>query len=288
MTAKTNSRPAGATQDPMLPIPCHVRRVERETGDTVTFELVREGNGAAVSFAAGQFNMLYAFGVGEVPISISGDPTDPAGRWVHTIRDVGPVTHALSVVRKDDVVGLRGPYGSAWPVREAEGSDLVLMAGGIGLAPLRPALYAALARRERYGRIVVLYGARSPGDLLYVAELRAWRQRFDLEVEVTVDHAIGDWRGHVGVVTELLEYAPFDPGETTAVLCGPEVMMRFSAMELENRGVAPDRVHLSMERNMKCAVGFCGHCQFGADFICKDGPVFRLPRVRPRLTVREL
>lgn len=278
----------GTARDPMHSLPCRVARVERETPDTLTLELVPEGDGASPSFAAGQFNMLYAFGVGEVPISVSGDPVTSSDRWVHTVREVGPVTRALCALDPGDVLGLRGPYGSAWPVREVEGADLVLMAGGIGLAPLRPALHAALARRERYGRMVLLYGARSPQDLLYVNELMGWRQRFDLEVEVTVDHAIGDWRGHVGVVTDLLEYAPFDPGEAAAFLCGPEVMMRLSAMELEDRGVASDHIYLSMERNMKCAIGFCGHCQLGSEFVCKDGPVFRLPRIRPLLTLREL
>jgi NAD(P)H-flavin reductase len=279
---------AATTENAMLPIACRVERVQRETDDTVTLELVPETNGSGPSFQAGQFNMLYAFGVGEVPISVSGDPTQGSGGWLHTIRDVGAVTRALCGSKQGDVVGLRGPYGSAWPVRDVEGSDLVFMAGGIGLAPLRPALYQALARRERYGRIVVLYGARSPLEMLYVDELKSWRGRFDLEVEVTVDHAVGDWRGQVGVVTDLLEFAHFDPLETVALLCGPEVMMRFSATELQDRGVDSDNIYLSMERNMKCAVGLCGHCQLGAEFVCKDGPVFRLPRISRLLTMREL
>lgn len=284
----TRTRAAAMTHNAMLPNACRVQRVQRETQDTVTLDLVPETNGGRPSFAPGQFNMLYAFGVGEVPISVSGDPTDGSRVWVHTIRDVGAVTRALCALKPGDAVGLRGPYGSAWPVRDVEGSDLVIMAGGIGLAPLRPALYQALARRERYGRIVVLYGARSPHEMLYVDDLKSWRARFDLEVEVTVDHAVGDWRGQVGVVTDLLEYAHFDPLETVALLCGPEIMMRFSAMELEDRGVDPDNIYLSMERNMKCAVGLCGHCQFGSEFVCKDGPVFRLPRISPLLTMREL
>lgn len=283
----TSAEPA-ATHNAMLPIACRVQSVQRETRDTITLELIPEANGAAPSFEPGQFNMLYAFGAGEVPISVSGDPTDGSAVWVHTIRDVGAVTRALCALKPGDAVGLRGPYGSAWPVRDVEGSDLVIMAGGIGLAPLRPALYQALARRERYGRIVVLYGARSPLEMLYVDDLKSWRARFDLEVEVTVDHAVGDWRGQVGVVTDLLEYAHFDPLETVALLCGPEIMMRFSAMELEDRGVDPDNIYLSMERNMKCAVGLCGHCQFGSEFVCKHGPVFRLPRIAPLLTIREL
>jgi NAD(P)H-flavin reductase len=284
----TSAPSAMVTKNAMLPTACRVERVQRETRDTVTVELVPETNGGRPSFEPGQFNMLYAFGVGEVPISVSGDPTDDSSVWVHTIRDVGAVTRAFCGLNLGDVVGLRGPFGSAWPVRDVEGSDVLIMGGGIGLAPLRPAVYQALARRERYGRIVVLYGARSPLDMLYVDELKSWRARFDLEVEVTVDYAVGDWRGQVGVVTDLLEYAHFDPLETVALLCGPEIMMRFSAMELQDRGVDPDHIYLSVERNMKCAVGFCGHCQLGSEFVCKDGPVFRLPRIAPLLNIREL
>lgn len=284
----TNARSATVTEDAMLPIVCRVQHAQRETYDTVTLELVPEGTNSAPSFEPGQFNMLYAFGAGEVAISVSGDPTRRSGGWVHTIRDVGAVTHKLCGLGQGDAVGLRGPFGSAWPVRDAEGSDLVIMAGGIGLAPLRPAFLQTLARRERYGRISVLYGSRSPLDLIYVEELKSWRQRFDMHVEVTVDHALGDWRGHVGVVTDLLEHAHFEPRETVALLCGPEVMMRFSAAELQDRGVDADNIYLSMERNMKCAVGFCGHCQFGSAFVCKDGPVFPFPRIARLLNIREL
>ena len=270
----------------MLPHGARVRRTIRETRDTMTLELEPvDGNGLA--FSPGQFNMLYAFGVGEVPISVSGDP-GAAGPWVHTIRAVGPVSRALCGLRKGALVGLRGPFGSAWPVEEAVGHDVVLMAGGIGLAPLRPALYYLQAHREKYGRVVVLYGARSPEELLYPKQLVAWRAQFDLQVEVTVDRAAAGWRGQVGVVTQLLRTAVFEAEDALAFVCGPELMMRFSCQELEARGVPREQIHVSLERNMKCGFGQCGHCQMGPKFVCKDGPVFPLPAVQPLLHIREL
>jgi NAD(P)H-flavin reductase len=163
----------------------------------------------------------------------------------------------------------------------------VVVAGGIGLAPLRPALYRILTRREGYGRVTLLYGARTPADILYLKELEQWRGRFDLDVQVTVDRAEGGWHGNVGIVTQLISRSHHDSSRAAALVCGPEIMMRFSVAELEKRGLPASRIFLSMERNMKCGVGFCGHCQFGPDFICKDGPVFRYDRIERLLRVRE-
>jgi NAD(P)H-flavin reductase len=250
-----------------------VRRVIKETADTFTLELRPVAEHHTLAFEPGQFNMLYVFGVGEIPISISGDPAHPE-LLVHTTRAVGVVTNAMNALKTGDVIGVRGPFGSAWPVRAARGYDVVLVAGGIGLAPLRPALYHILSRREDYGNIVLLYGTRSPEDILFRRELEQLRARFDVEVHVTVDYAGTRWHGNIGVVTKLIPKAPFDATHTLAMVCGPEVMMRFAAAELQKRGVSSDRIHVSMERNMKCAVGFCGHCQFGPLFICRDGPVF--------------
>jgi len=277
----------------MAPAPFRVRRVSRDTHDTVTIELepphdrVPSGSAAGPRFAPGQFNMLYVFGLGEVPISISGDPAEPDA-LVHTVRAVGAVTRALRGLRRGAVVGVRGPYGSAWPVDEAAGHDVVIMAGGIGLAPLRPAIYHLLARRDRYGKVVLLYGARTPADLLYTRQLERWRGRFDAQIEVTVDAAPpGTWLGHVGVAGTLLPRAEFDAARAVALVCGPEVMMRFAIADLRHRGLAPEQIYLSMERNMRCAIGLCGHCQFGPTFVCKDGPVFRYDRLAPFLGVRE-
>jgi NAD(P)H-flavin reductase len=265
--------------DPMRPEPYRILRVRRETHDTFTLELRPEAGGPRPPFRPGQFNMLYVFGVGEIPISISGDP-GAGDRLVHTTRAVGTVTNAMSALAAGDLVGVRGPFGSPWPLEAARGRDVVLVAGGIGLAPLRPALYALLADRRQYGKVVLLYGARSPRDILYRRELERWRARFDLEVHVTVDRSLPSWHGNVGVVTALVPKAPFTPQQTVALVCGPEVMIRFTAIELHRRGVPPGQIYVSMERNMKCAIGLCGHCQFGPVFVCRDGPVLPYERIQ--------
>ena len=287
LVRETNAGRAGL--DPMLPQPWVIERVRQETHDTFTLELLPGRSSAAAAaghFLPGQFNMLYVFGVGEVPISISGDPGQP-DRLVHTTRAVGAVTRAMRQLKRGGQIGVRGPYGTGWPVEAAQGDDLVLVAGGIGLAPLRSVVYRVLAEREKYGRVVILFGARSAADLLFRRELEKWRSRFDLEVLVTVDRASADWRGSVGVVTKLIGRAPFDPHNTTALLCGPEIMMRYTVDELLRRGMPAARVYLSMERNMKCAIGLCGHCQFGAAFVCQEGPVFSYPAVQRLFSVRE-
>ena len=272
--------------DPFIPLPYRVGRVRRETGDIATLELLPLA-GERPRFRAGQFNMLTAFGVGEVAISMSGDPAQGSG-FVHTVRNVGAVSGALAGLETGAVLGLRGPFGTAWPSEEAVGADVLIVAGGLGLAPLRPAIYEVLARRERYGRIVLLYGTRSPRDILYRAEIGRWRRRLDVDIEITVDHADTGWHGNVGVVPKLVPHMSFDPHNAIAMVCGPEVMMRFTVSALHEAGVPFERIWLSMERNMKCAVGLCGHCQFGPSFICKDGPVMRYDRIAADLAVREI
>ena len=271
----------------MLSQPFTIRRVIKETHDTFSCELEPATADRHWRFAAGQFNMLYVYGVGEVPISISGDPTRP-GTLVHTTREVGAVTRAMRALKAGQALGVRGPYGAGWPVEAADGKDLVLVAGGIGLAPLRPVIYEALARRERYGKVVVLHGARTPDDILYWREMEKWRSRFDLEIHLTVDRATGSWRGNVGVVTQLIHRSPFDPSNCVVMVCGPEIMMRFTALELEKRGVDLSHIYVSVERNMKCGIGLCGHCQLGGSFVCKDGPVYRYDQIGPVLMQREV
>lgn len=269
--------------DPMTPKFVIVGASQRETGDVWTIDLP----GAAPGFRPGQFNMLYAFGIGEVPISISGDPAETA-RIVHTVRAVGPVSRALAALKPGDSVGLRGPFGGSWPVEAAAGRDVLLIAGGIGLAPLRPALYHLLRNRSHYGRVALIYGARGPDDLLFRHELDQWRRLPDLQVRVTVDRAGADWTGDVGLVTALLPKVRFTPEDTLAMICGPEVMIRFAARALEDLGVPGARIFASLERNMKCAIGLCGHCQFGPEFICRDGPVFSFERIRANMNVWEV
>ena len=260
-----------------------VEAVRSETADSVTLTLTGGGGG----IAPGQFAMLYAFGVGEAAISFSGDPY----RYdvvQHTVRRVGAISSALASLRPGDQVGWRGPFGTTWPLPAARGGDLVIVAGGIGMAPLRPAVLAALADRGSYRRVALLVGARRPEELLYPEQLQEWRSRFDLDVHVTVDAATLGWHGSVGVVTRLIPLLDVDPEHTTALVCGPEVMMRFSAAELGRLGVPMDRVFVSIERNMKCGVGLCGHCQFGPLFACYRGPVVAFDSVSPLMEVREV
>jgi NAD(P)H-flavin reductase len=271
--------------DPMLPQPFLVRRVRRETPDTFTIEIEPANAGKILKFAPGQFNMLYVFGIGEIAISICADPRGKL--LMHTTRVVGTVTKAMRRLRRGDMLGVRGPFGSCWPIEQAAGHDVVLIAGGIGLAPLRGALSQLLRRRNKPGKVVLLYGVRTPEDMLYRHELERWRSA-GLQIFATADRATGSWPGHVGVVTALIPRAPFDPVNTVAMVCGPEVMMRYTVLELQKRGISEKSIFLSMERNMKCAVGFCGHCQFGPEFICKDGPVFRYDRVKKWLEIWEL
>jgi NAD(P)H-flavin reductase len=284
------ARPLPAAPDdgsPLSPRPARIATLHDESATTFTIALDMADRPGGFAFAPGQFTMLYAFGVGEVAISVSGDPGQPE-RLVHTIREVGTVTRALRRLGQGGVLGVRGPYGTPWPVEAARGADVLLIAGGLGLAPLRPALHHVLRRRADYGQVALLYGARSPDDLIFRRELAELRRRSDLQTLVTVDHAGPGWTDPVGVVPALLRLAAFDPGRAVALVCGPEVMMRFTARELERRGVPDERVHVSLERNMKCAVGFCGHCQLGPAFVCKDGPVLRYDRVRPLLSAREV
>ena len=272
--------------DPFVPQPYRVGRVRREMRDVTTLELVPLAGGRP-DFQPGQFNMLYAFGIGEVAISMSGDPA-AGGGYVHTVRNVGAVSGAIAGLEAGAMLGVRGPFGTAWPTGPAAGSDVVFVAGGLGLAPLRPAIYQVLAQRGRYGRVVLLYGTRNPPDILFRHEMERWRRRLDVDILVTVDHADASWRGNVGVVPKLIARAGFDPHNTIAMVCGPEVMMRFTAGALTAAGLPAEHIYLSMERNMKCAIGLCGHCQFGPDFICKDGPVMRYDRIMDILAVREI
>jgi NAD(P)H-flavin reductase len=277
--------PAERIAREMVPSPFAVVGKQRDTSDTWTLELASEAAGG-LRFLPGQFTMLSRGGAGEVPISISGDPAEPA-RLVHTVRAVGLATRAICAAEPGDVLGVRGPFGRAWPVAAAEGADVVVVCGGIGLAPLRPAILALLARRERYGSLLLLYGGRSPAQLLYPGELDAWAAR-GLDVAVTVDSAGPEWLGRVGVVPRLVRRAAFDAARAVALLCGPEVMMRFSAAALAERGVPLSHVHASMERNMQCGIGVCGHCQLGPTLVCRDGPVYRWDELAPWLAIREL
>jgi NAD(P)H-flavin reductase len=265
--------------------PYRVSTVRQQTHDVVTLDVRPERD--PIAFQPGQFDMVYVYGVGEAAISISSDPSTPEV-LSHTIRAVGWVTRALNGLQPGATIGIRGPYGRPWPLHEAEGRDLVVVAGGIGLAPVRPAIVQALRERDRFRRLVLLVGARSPRDLVFRDDLERWTVDPAIDVHVTVDSAVRGWDGRVGVVTKLLPRVPFDPQEAVVMTCGPEVMMRFTARAALTRGVPVERIHVTLERNMRCGVGTCGHCQLGPEFLCRDGPVFAWPEVARLLEVREL
>ncbi|WP_030838575.1 FAD/NAD(P)-binding protein [Streptomyces hygroscopicus] len=267
-----------------VPVPYRVTAASAETADCVSLEVTPVGQ-ALPGFAPGRFAMVYAFGVGEVPISVSA--IGSGHRLVHTVRAIGAVTGALCRLRAGDAVGLRGPYGVGWDLDAAAGSDVLVVAGGIGLAPLRPVVRHVLGHPGHYGRLRVLIGTRAPEDLLYREELAHWR-RAAAQVEVTVDRPDPGWRGSVGVVTTLLDRVDTRPDRTTALVCGPEVMIRHTARALLARGLPAHRIQVSLERNMRCGTGHCGHCQLGPLLLCRDGPVVGYHRTRSLLAVREL
>jgi NAD(P)H-flavin reductase len=269
----------------MVPASFEVVEKHQDTADVWTLELVAE-SGEPFEFEPGQFTMLAAGGAGEVPISISGDPDKPE-RLIHTVKAVGLATAAICAAERGQVLSVRGPFGRRWPVDQLDGLDVMIVAGGIGLPPLRPAILRLLAQRERYGRLLLLYSGRSPDELLFTVELDEWSQR-GLEVMVTVDAASEDWDGHVGVVTRLVRHAALKPGALVAMTCGPELMMRFLVAALSAHGIGPDSVYVSMERNMQCGIGRCGHCQLGPTLVCRDGPVYRWPEVGQWVAIREL
>lgn len=278
---------ATAEKAPMIPRQFTIADLTWETGDGDVFTWkLQPADGGKFHFKPGQFNMLYHYGVGEVPISISGD--SESGELVHTTRAVGAVTRAMKQLRPGDTVGVRGPFGSDWPVQLAHGKDLIILTGGIGLAPLRPVIYYALRHREKFKNVHLLYGTRTPLDILYRQQLEAWQLEKKIDVAITVDRAAGHWQGNVGVVTNLLGDIDIDAKNALAMVCGPEIMMHFGNLALQKVGLTQQQIYVSMERNMKCAIGHCGHCQWGSHFICKDGPVFRLDQIESIFEVREL
>ncbi|WP_062465674.1 FAD/NAD(P)-binding protein [Demequina maris] len=286
-TATRASSPGPQPADPMVPRRYVITHVRQDTRDTFTLLLDPADGTAPLTFRAGQFTMLHAFGVGEVPISISGDPAHPAP-LEHTIRNVGAVTRALVEAAPGTEIGVRGPFGTSWDVDDAAGHDVVFVTGGIGLAPLRPAILDVLRNRDAYGKVLLLYGSRTPDDILYGHEMHRWADLNGVNLQMTVDNAPYGYKGKVGFVTELVARAGFDPRNAFAFVCGPEVMMRSAASALNARGVPKPKVRLSMERSMKCGVGLCGHCQLRELFVCLDGPVLDFARLEPLMNVREL
>ena len=275
--------------NPWLTRTVRIDDVIDESEDVATYRLTFADNAhdTSYSFVPGQFNMLYLPGVGESAISMSGDPVQTDG-WVHTVRVAGNVTRTLAGLKPGDTLGLRGPFGTGWPVDQPHGKDLIVVAGGLGLAPLRPLIYHVIHHRNHFDRVWLICGARTPDGLLYIREHDLWRQS-GINVLLTVDRATAGWTGHIGVVTLLIDRLQLPrPNQTQLVACGPEVMMKYAAVSGRRLGVDEKQIWVSLERNMQCAAGLCGHCQLGPEFICKDGPVLRYDQIRQYLFVEQL
>jgi NAD(P)H-flavin reductase len=275
-------------QNPWVAHLARIVAIRQEVPGVATYDLEFDDPSTAATyrFAPGQFNMLYMPGFGESAISISSNPAQH-DLLSHTIREAGNVTQAISRMKVDERIGVRGPFGSSWPVANCSGRDVVLACGGIGLAPLRPAIYEIMNHRDDYGRVILLYGARTPSGLLYTSEYDSWRAK-DIEIEITVDIGEADWNGHIGVVPLLFYQHRLQADRTTVMSCGPEIMMRFVVFEALARKIRPENIFVSMERNMSCAMGFCGHCQIGPHFVCKDGPVFDYRQAEPFFNLEDL
>jgi len=285
--ANSEQSPRAASENPWVPQMATIRDIKQEIRGVATYQLVLDDAQAADAyrFLPGQFNMLYLPGIGESAISVSSDPAQHES-LLHTVRVAGNVTMALSKRKSGDKVALRGPFGSAWPVDACRGKDVVIACGGIGLAPLRPVIYHIISHRSDYGQVYLLYGARTPSDMLYTDEYEDW-QAADIDVQVTVDIGDDAWRGNIGVVPVLFYRLRLGAPQTRVLTCGPEVMMRFVIFECLARELRPEHIYLSMERNMNCALGFCGHCQLGPAFVCKDGPVFTYDEMQPYMHVKD-
>lgn len=255
----------------MAPGKAEIVRVVPETPDTKTFYF-KVDEGLVEQPKPGQFTEICVPGVGEAPVSICG--YEEHGIIVQTIRSVGALTDYLFKLSKGSLVGIRGPYGKGWPIERLVGKDVLIVAGGIGLAPLRGVILEIEKNREKYGKLTILYGARTPGLLLYRYEFDRYREIPSTELLLTVDHPDETWRGNVGVVTELISMARINVDKTISLVCGPEIMMRFTVKALEEVGFKENQIYLSLERRMKCGIGLCGHCQVGPYFVCKNGPVF--------------
>ncbi len=276
-------------QHPLLPQQAEIVEKRREARGVYTYRLrlCDETIRRSYRFLPGQFNMVYLFGVGEVPISIVSDPSDPE-LLDHTIRIVGNVTDGLERLGKGEIIGLRGPYGSAWPLKEAEGKEVIIVTGGLGCAPVVSVINYIVQRRDAFGPLKILHGVKTPKDLLYRERFRAWKSIPNTEVYLTVDHPDRQWRYSVGVVTNLFSQIEVDLEKSLVMMCGPEIMMRYATRDLIGQGLSPERIYVSLERNMKCAVAFCGHCQLGPVFLCREGPVFRYDQVQKWIEKREL
>jgi NAD(P)H-flavin reductase len=268
-------------ENPFLPDLAQIAAIRDETSDTKTFTLgfLDPARWEAFRYRPGQFAEVSVFGAGEAPFCLAS-PRQGADTFDITVRAVGAVTDALHALAVGDAVGVRGPLGNGFPFDEVKGKDILFVAGGIGLPPLRPLIWETLGERASFRTITLLYGARTPADLVYRDDLERWRARDDMKLLVTVDSADGDWKGNVGVVGSLFSQIQVAPAETVAFVCGPPIMIRFVTQDLLKLGLAEDSIITTLERHMRCGVGKCNHCLIGDKYVCTDGPVFTYRQVK--------
>lgn len=277
--------------DKSVPFEALIKWIKKETRDTSTYALKISDSEIqkAFSYKPGQFSMLSVGGIGEAPISISSAPSDHD--MTYTIRVAGDVTTAISRLSAGDAIGIRGPFGKGWPLDEIYDSELLLIAGGLGIAPLRPVIREVLKKHKKNftkRRPVIIYGSKTPKDIVFRNEFPAYRELFDVSMIVNFADPEEYWKGQIGIVTDSLKKISFNPLNAIAFICGPEVMMQAAAKELVIAGVPGEKIFVSLERNMNCGIGICGHCMFGPKFVCKDGPVFRLTEIEDLFGVKEI
>lgn len=264
-----------------IPYPAIIESIQTESSDTKTFKICFKNKKIKDSFTykPGQFVEMSVLGVGEAPISITSSPSRK-GFLQFTVRAVGKVTNAIHKLKAGDVVYIRGPYGNSFPFDEVKGKNLLFVAGGIGLPPLRSIINMVFDNRTDFGRVKILYGAKTPQELCFKEELKQWRKIPETEAFLTVDRPTDGWKGHVGVVTTLWDKTPIMPDETIAYVCGPPIMIKFVVQKLSESGFRPEDIYVSLERYMKCGVGKCGHCNIGGKFVCIDGPIFNYAEIK--------
>lgn len=267
--------------DAYLPVVAEVIDCIHEARDIFNLQIrfKQQQDHLAYNFIPGQFNMIYLYGVGEVAISIASDPADRS-QINHTIRAVGRVTKALQKLTKGDYIGIRGPFGNGWPIEKAIGKDIIIVTGGLGCAPTLSVVKYIMARRSQYGKLHILQGVKHSNDFIFRQQYKKWQQMPNTIIHIAADKAGPQWPWNIGLVTDMLKSVTTEPSNTIVMMCGPEGMMHTAVQTLTNKGIAAENIYLSMERNMECAIGHCGHCQYGGLFICKDGPVFSYPVIK--------
>lgn len=261
-----------------MPVMAKVAKIEDMTGQEKRFELLMPGN-KPLGHRPGQFVEVSIFGFGEAPISISSSPTKVPAFDV-TVRRIGRLTDKMHLFEAGSLIGIRGPFGNGFNVDLFKGKDVLFICGGIGLAPLKSFIDYTIARRSEFGRLIILYGTKSPAEILFKNDIELWRNTRDVEFHITVDKPDASWHGHTGVITTLIPPLKLDVSQTMAAVVGPPIMYKYVIMSLKGKRLPDENIYMSLERRMKCGVGKCGHCQINHSYVCQDGPVYHYPQVR--------